>query len=143
MTDMPGEISSAELYYRAAQAKEAEEASARRARLEELEAGFPSTCTKCGKPAKKGRAYCEPCHLVWRRQLAEIKQEVDIEGLKELSGNLCEICGELSELQIDHNHRTGTFRGLLCKPCNVGLGMFRDDLRILLQASTYLHEHAK
>jgi hypothetical protein len=33
----------------------------------------------------------------------------------------CKICGKKSRLQIDHNHRTGKIRGLLCQSCNVKL----------------------
>lgn len=41
-------------------------------------------------------------------------------------------------LYIDHNHKTGKVRGLLCRKCNIGLGCFDDELSILLQAADYL-----
>jgi len=55
----------------------------------------------------------------------------------------CAICGRhqkelVKGLCVDHNHKTGKIRGLLCTDCNIGIGMFKDDLEMLQRAVKYL-----
>lgn len=58
----------------------------------------------------------------------------------------CAICGidetELtSNLHVDHNHTTGTIRELLCTNCNLGIGMFKENIDSLAKAISYLEKH--
>jgi hypothetical protein len=63
----------------------------------------------------------------------------------------CDICGELEPhktklggrkaLAFDHCHKTNRQRGRLCSRCNTGLGFFRDDPGLLLNAMEYLRKH--
>ena len=50
-------------------------------------------------------------------------------------GGKCRICQRTGRLVVDHCHRTGTVRMLLCDSCNRGLGCFRDDPALLLRAA--------
>lgn len=53
----------------------------------------------------------------------------------------CKICGGIllgSNAHVDHCHVTGKIRGILCGPCNRGLGLFRDSVTALRQAAIYL-----
>jgi hypothetical protein len=50
----------------------------------------------------------------------------------------CCICGGPGPLMMDHDHATDSPRGLLCRQCNVGLGMFKDDVRLLSSAANYV-----
>lgn len=54
----------------------------------------------------------------------------------------CGICEELPKagiyLEVDHCHETTRVRGLLCSQCNVGLGHFKDSIKIMGRAIGYL-----
>jgi hypothetical protein len=51
----------------------------------------------------------------------------------------CAICQfPLKSPSLDHEHQTGIFRGFLCQPCNLGLGLFKDNILILERAISYL-----
>lgn len=55
----------------------------------------------------------------------------------------CAACGELEvpgsmSLHVDHDHSTGSVRGLLCGNCNRAIGLFRDNPRALRRAASYL-----
>jgi hypothetical protein len=41
-------------------------------------------------------------------------------------------------LVVDHNHKTGMIRGLLCHRCNTGLGHFEEKIDLLHNAIEYL-----
>ena len=77
-------------------------------------------------------------HHTWKH----ISEE-DYNRLFDEQEGCCAVCGthqsELDKrLSVDHNHETGEIRGLLCHPCNVGLGYFRDDEYRLALAIEYL-----
>ena len=56
------------------------------------------------------------------------------------TADLKEQAKELNQkLSIDHCHKTGKVRGLLCKHCNHGLGKFKDDVNLLKIAIDYLN----
>ena len=55
---------------------------------------------------------------------------------------VCAICKKTctirKRLSIDHDHKTGGIRKLLCSRCNSGLGFFLDDPELLIAAAKYL-----
>jgi hypothetical protein len=57
----------------------------------------------------------------------------------------CAICGRHrsefnKDLCIDHDHRTGEVRGLLCDACNKGIGFLQDNPGVVQAAADYLYE---
>ena len=68
---------------------------------------------------------------------------ITIEGYNQMvitQQNCCACCHREFEgtPEIDHCHKTGIVRGLLCISCNTGLGLFQDSDIALLQAISYL-----
>jgi hypothetical protein len=58
--------------------------------------------------------------------------------------NRCAICKQEEEkrnLSIDHCHKTGRVRGLLCSNCNRGIGFLKDNVQFLKNAVQYLAEN--
>lgn len=55
---------------------------------------------------------------------------------------LCDICGMPNKngelLFVDHNHKTGKVRGMLCIDCNMGIGRMKDSPELLRVAAAYL-----
>ena len=60
---------------------------------------------------------------------------------------VCAICGKqetrkykskIVRLSIDHNHKTGKIRGLLCHNCNMAIGHFEENIKFMLKAIQYL-----
>jgi hypothetical protein len=68
----------------------------------------------------------------------------EYERILEFQGNACAICKrpprEGKSLHVDHSHKTGVTRGLICWPDNRALGFFRDSLERLEAATAYLKD---
>ena len=73
-----------------------------------------------------------------------------IEMLKDQQG-VCAICKQpetqihkktnsIMHLSVDHCHETGKVRGLLCKKCNMALGLLQDSLELIRNTEQYLLE---
>jgi hypothetical protein len=114
------------------------------------------------------RISCKECESKRSKELRKKALESDYIGtrLKERAGNLkrmfgmsledyeqratkqnnvCAICQKQCKsgkrLAVDHNHKTGKIRDLLCGNCNGGLGKFQDDPELLEKAAEYLRKH--
>ena len=66
-----------------------------------------------------------------------------IENLYDAQCGKCALCGEpvsRDKIQIDHCHKTRVVRGLLCRKCNIGLGMFNEDSSLIEKAVSYINQ---
>jgi hypothetical protein len=122
-------------------------------------------CPDCGedKPpeqfprnrnTKTGRAtYCKPCHNARNRQTVKrlygnsrhyhLRQKYGIgadefDALVTKQGMLCPICLKRPAEHVDHDHKSGKVRGILCEACNGGLGQFKDNIQTIQNAIEYL-----
>jgi len=127
-------------------------------------------CATCGKqPRMKWQAYCHECYRAWRKVYRkEIYDQETQRGynlrahfgitLDEYNqvffrqGGCCAICGKQEEkvnpksrkvwpLRVDHNHRTGDIRELLCGRCNTLVGYIEADRGIVQKVTKYLKKH--
>lgn len=56
----------------------------------------------------------------------------------------CAVCHRHPAKQrfaVDHDHTTGAVRGLLCRRCNLALGLFNDSTDLLWKSIIYLRHH--
>ena len=105
---------------------------------------------------------CKPCQVIYMREwYLNNKQKVkestrrnrykrdfnltvdEYNAILASQGGGCAICGITTSASgklfpVDHNHKTGAVRGILCDPCNRGLGFFKDNPSLLIKASNYL-----
>jgi hypothetical protein len=77
-----------------------------------------------------------------RRKLLKNKYGLTVEEYDKMliaQGGKC-ICGRnhKNRLHVDHNHKNGEIRGLLCYRCNYALGLLGDDPQNLEKLANYL-----
>ncbi|MFG2824663.1 endonuclease VII domain-containing protein [Kitasatospora sp. NPDC048365] len=96
---------------------------------------------------------CKPCFALkerkrWLRVLYGLTIE-DFERMLAEQSLKCAICAVEFDPEehdrkpvVDHNHKTGAVRELLCHKCNLALGHFEDDVTRLRSAIDYLIKHS-
>jgi len=137
----------------------------RRKPLAALDGHGNKQCAHCGswrpldefsrnRNTDKGISYTNYCKTCTSLKLRVRRMGLSLAQYDELfdsQGGVCAICNQPEEifgrsLSIDHDHSCcpGTkacgkcVRGLLCTPCNTGIGMLRDSPETLLNAFNYL-----
>jgi hypothetical protein len=94
----------------------------------------------CKKP-HAAKEFCRT-HYEMTRQNIIIDQRVRL--MIDNHRGLCDICKTdipgfgRRNLSVDHDHKTGIVRGMLCQKCNIGLGNFNDSPDLLEKAIKYL-----
>jgi hypothetical protein len=102
------------------------------------------TCAQCGqrkllsefyrRASGQYRSYCNPCHHARNRVRRFGITVEEFESMAKAQGYRCLICRRRKRrLAIDHDHKTGKVRGLLCTPCNTALACVEENAaRIVL-----------
>lgn len=80
-----------------------------------------------------------------RLAYVKAKYGLDAKTYDEWLAKGCAICGREKKernksFHIDHDHKSGKVRGMLCPTCNKGLALFRDDASSLQAAAEYIAE---
>lgn len=113
-------------------------------------------CKTCGStftPTNPCNMYCSPqCrgkNAYYKRNYG-ITEET-LSQMKQDQEQRCFICGSegfligknnhSEKLAVDHCHKTGRVRKLLCHNCNRGLGLFKDNPDLLRKAADYVETH--
>ena len=114
-------------------------------RYEKEKTGYRNKCRDCRKiqRGKRVSRYYSEYEQEYRRMKKYGLTREEYESMYTSQRGACKICGTVPDktLHIDHCHESNVVRGLLCGQCNVGLGMFKDDITLLLEAINYLKEN--
>ncbi len=106
-------------------------------------------CKKC--IGKKSTDSIREKKRFWYTRKKYNIDELDFECLWIAFKGKCAICDinmtlptktkgqNLTSVCIDHDHKTGKVRGLLCAACNKALGLFKDNITSLNKAMRYLN----
>ncbi len=106
--------------------------------------------SKCKRSRDGYQSYCKSCatkrHRKWKYGIPDEEYQRRLE----MQHGLCAICGRIesqrirgrpADLVVDHDHKTGQIRQLLCQACNRLLGAVQDDPQRLRVAADYLEKH--
>lgn len=111
--------------------------------------GRSALCAPCRTARTKAWAAAHPERFEDQKRRSWLKRKYDItpEQYDELlvsQNGVCAICARPPAdprgyaMHVDHDHATGTVRGILCGRCNRGIGQFDDDPVVLAAAVDYL-----
>lgn len=103
--------------------------------------GFNNQCAECRRISQKAWRDKNPTrHAKYRYGL----EPDEYQRMIDAAGGHCTACGDKAEkLEIDHCHKTGRVRALLCKMCNIALGQVDDSIEKLEALVKYLQKHAQ
>ena len=97
--------------------------------------------------------YCKPCHNkkgrdTYVRLYGSTREyhlrrrygigQAEVDAMTAEQGGLCAACRSDEPAHVDHDHKTGRVRGMLCYLCNQALGNVRDDISRLEGLINYL-----
>lgn len=102
--------------------------------------GLQPTCKECSNRISRNNSL--------KRKFGITESEYN--SMSEAQNNLCAICGQPetrvkfgkpTKLAVDHNHRTGAIRQLICFRCNVVIGRIEENPSLCDKLKDYLLKH--
>ena len=115
-----------------------------RSRVRKYQAQYPERVAASQATWRASEAGVESKRKSTRNRYLEQAYGITSEEYDEMfaqQGGRCAVCRSDDPVRywtVDHDHLTGTVRGILCWHCNIGLGHFRDDIANLIAAADYL-----
>lgn len=76
---------------------------------------------------------------ITRQQYEELFAQQD--GVCAICSKIASVTDPNKKLAVDHNHKTGFVRGLLCHKCNLALGYLKDDVELFEKAIYYIKNY--
>lgn len=73
----------------------------------------------------------------------------EYQKMHDAQNGLCKICLQpetrptSKNLVVDHCHKTGKIRGLLCSKCNAAIGFLRENINIINNCVNYLTKESE
>ena len=104
-------------------------------------------CKGCQEPLEDGNRYAHSvnskvyrsnCCRGCKREQALATYYLKKQHPRPPPGSPCECCGRVAQLQLDHDHSTGVYRGHLCRLCNISIGGLQDSIEGVTRALAYL-----
>lgn len=103
--------------------------------------GLHTECRACAKAYQRTRKQRSPDYYREKKwlQLYGLSSEA-FKSLEAGQNGACAVCRRPNgrTLCVDHCHKTGKIRGLLCDNCNRAIGLFVDDPTLMRQAAVYV-----
>lgn len=107
---------------------------------------YNARCKKCHglKTQQWFKDNPEKARNIRRRTRLKSKYGISDEKYEQMfqaQNGKCALCSKSHtrrKLNVDHCHRTGLVRGLLCDKCNLGIGLFDDNPHLLNKVKEYL-----
>ena len=115
-------------------------------------------CSRCGQTdaaqfyngdiTKHRSMWCKRCHkdYIYNLRLSRVGMTLeDYARMANAQDNKCAICKRdqsifTRSLHIDHNHRTGKHRAILCSRCNQTIGRSEDNPQLLRDIADYIEK---
>ena len=107
-------------------------------------------CTNCYKEKhssdfSKNQTICKECQRKYHLRKKYGITQAHYDKMYDEQEGKCYLCDKKVtryKLAVDHCHKTGRVRKLLCTSCNAALGMLKEDKQTLSNMISYIIEHS-
>lgn len=95
---------------------------------------------RLARASSKRQPHCKRCHRDYELQKKYGITRVEYDTILAAQGGHCAVCPATEGLDVDHCHKRGKVRGILCGPHNRALGLLQDDLLCIAKLYHYVEK---